>query len=488
MSNDNTKTLDSGLRTAIDKSVSNPVMFFFASGAMWLGVAVVLGIIAFIKFHSPSFLECIGALNTGRAYALHMNVFVYGWCFQAAFGTIIWLMSRLCRKELKSQLPILVGGHLWNVNVGLGALGILFGKGTGVPMMEFPVFTWVVFFFIYLLIAIPVFTQFRVRQGGHVYISQWYLLAALFLFPWIYSTGNIFVFVADGYGVMTAAIAAWYKSALILLFFMPVAIAAAYYVAPKVTSRPVYSYNLALLGFWALVIIGPWAGMQKLVGTPIPVWLPYIGAGATVLFFIPALTVGVNILMTLKGHYGIAMKSPSLRFSLIGVIALLGFGVLSLWLNMAGTLKIVQFTLAGYGMDMLALYGVFSMLMFGAIYFIVPRVTMREWLAPGFIKMHFYLSCYSIIAIVMGSVLGGYIQGLTQEDFTQPWIAATKATYAWDIFTTVTWICVLISNTFFALHLLLMWARLGRHSKHPTLLVGHHGESPHGPEGKVQTI
>jgi len=488
MSNDTTKSIDAGLRTAIDKSVSNPVMFFFTSGAAWLGVAIILGIISFIKFSAPSFLEGFGALNTGRAYALHLNVFVYGWCFQAAFGAIIWLMSRLCRKELKSTLPILVGGHLWNLNVALGVIGVLLGKGTGVPLMEFPAFTWIIFFFLYLFIVVPVFMQFRVREGGHVYISQWYLLAALFLFPWIYGTANVFIFVAEGYAVMAQAIAAWYKSALILLFFVPVAISVAYYVAPKVTGRPVYSYNLALLGFWALVFVGPWAGMQKLTGAPIPVWLTYVGAGAAVLFFVPAITVGLNIIMTLKGHFGTAMKSPSLRFSLIGAISLIGMGVLSLWLNTPSVIKNVQFSHTGYGFDMLALYGVFSMLMFGAIYFIVPRVTMREWLAPVFIKMHFYLSCYSIVAIVMGSILGGYLQGLAQEDFTQSWINATKAVFAWDVFTTVTWICVFVSNTFFSIHLLLMWARLGRHSKHPTLLTGHHGDSPHGPDGKVQTL
>jgi len=488
MSNDSTQSIDSGLRTAIDKSVSNPVMFFFTSGAAWLAVSIALGVFASIKFHTPTFFEGFGALSTGRAYAAHINVLIYGWCFQAAFGTIIWLMSRLCRKELKNTLCILVGGHMWNVGVGLGLFALLLGKGTGVPWMEFPVFSWVIFLVCYLLIAVPCFVQFRIREGGHVYISQWYLLAALFLFPWIYGTANIFVFVIDGYSVMSTAVAAWFKSALVLLFFIPVAISAAYYIAPKVTGRPVYSYNLALLGFWALVVIGPWAGMQKLTGAPIPVFLTYVGAGAAVLFFIPAITVGLNILMTLKGSGKLASSSPSLRFTAAGTIALVVMGVLGLWLNLPSVLQSVQFSLTGYGYEMLALYGVFSMIMFGAIYFIVPRITMREWLAPGFIRLHFNLSAYSVIAIVLGSILGGYLQGVAQDDFLQSWKIAAKAAFAWDWFNTVAWICILCSNIFFCLHLLLMWARLGRHSKHPTLLIEKHGGSPHGADGKVQTI
>ena len=488
MSQDATPSLDAGLRTAIDKSTSNPVMFFFTSGAAWLAVSILLGIFASIKFHTPTFMEGIGALTTGRAYAAHLNVLIYGWCFQAAFGTIIWLMSRLCRKEFKNSLTVLVAGHLWNATVALGLIGILLGNGSGVPFMEFPQFTWVIFLILYLFIAVPCFVQFRVRQGGHVYISQWYLLAALFLFPWIYGTANVLVFVAGGSAVMTAAVAAWFKSALILLFFVPVAIAAAYYLAPKVTGRPVYSYNLALLGFWALVIVAPWTGMQKLTGAPIPAFMTYVSAGATALFFLPALTVGSNILMTIKGHFDLAAKSPALRFTTAGVIGLLGLGLAGLWLNLPEVLKGTQFSLAGYGYDMLALYGVFSMIIFGAIYFIVPRVTGREWLAPGFIRLHFNLSAYSVIAIVMGSILGGYMQGAAQLDYLQSWMIATKAGYAWDVFNSFAWGCILISNIFFCFHLLLMWARLGRHSKHPTLLIEKHGSAPHGADGKVQNI
>ncbi len=489
MSNDSTKSIDAGLRTAIDKSVSNPVMFFFTSGAVWLAVSVLLGVFTSVKFHTPSFMECFGGLTTGRAYAAHINVLVYGWCFQAAFGTIIWLMSRLTRKEFKSSATVLVAGHLWNVCVGLSLVGILIGKSTGVPWMEFPKFSWVIFLILYLFIAVPVFTQFRVRQGGHVYISQWYLLAALFLFPWIYGTANIFVHVIEGSAVMAAAVASWYKFALIFLFFLPIAFSAAYYIAPKVTGRPVYSYNLALLGFWALVAIGPWMGMQELVGAPIPAFLPYVGATATILFFLPAITVGLNILMTIKGHETLAKQSPALRFTTAGTFGLLALGGFAIWLNLPSVMKGTQFTITGYGFEMLALYGVFSMLIFGAIYFIVPRVTQREWLAPGFIRLHFNISVYAVIAIVIGSILFGILlPGVAQEQFSASWKSSANANLASDWFNTVTWLCALIANVFFCFHLALMWARLGRHSKHPTLLVDHHGGSAHGADGKVQNI
>lgn len=487
MSDQLSNSLDSRLRTAIDKSVSNPVMFFFTSGAAWLAVAVFLGIIASVKAHWPSFMEDFGALSTGRAYVAHLNVLIYGWCFQAAFGAIIWLMARLCRKPSTQPGTILVAGHLWNVGVTIGLLGILLGGGTGVPFMEFPVASHAIFFICYVLISIWSFVQFRVREGGHVYVSQWYILAALFLFPWIYGTANMFIFAFDGHPVMTAGIAAWFKSAIMLLFFIPVAIASAYYIAPKVTGRPVYSYNLALFGFWALIAVGGWAGMQKLTGAPIPPQLTYIGAGAAIFFFIPAVTVGLNILMTIGSHGELAKQSPSLRFISAGIIALVAMGALGIFLNLPSVQQGVQFSISGYGYEMLGLYGVFTMCMFGAIYFIVPRITMREWLSTRFIKMHFNLSTYGIIAVVLGSILGGYLQGDAQQAWDQPWSNAATSTFFVHIFNTFAWIFVLISNLFFCFHLLLMWARLGRRSNHPTLLTEKHGGTPHGPEGKIQT-
>ena len=139
-------------------------------------------------------------------------------------------------------------------------------------------------------------------------------------------------------------------------------------------------------------------------------------------------------------------------------------------------------------MDILGLYGVFSLCAFGAIYFIVPRITRREWLSRRFIRWHFYLSLYGVASIVMCAVVGGVFQGQGTEDLTQPFLTGARfaSAYGWGI--TLAWGFLLLANLFFCLHLLLMWARLGRRSSHPTLLHKHHAESPHGPEGEIDNI
>ena len=476
-------------RAEIDRSLRHPVMFFFTSGAAWLAVAILLGIVSSAKVHSPGFLDGCSWLTYGRVQPAHLNALIYGWGCQAAFGTLVWLMSRLSRQTCRAAGIILTAGHIWNVAISLGVIGILTGHGTGVPWMEMPVFAWVPMLLSYGLIAIWSMIQFKVRPAGHVFISQWYALAALICFPWVFATAHIMVFGFSGSPLMAAAINAWYRSALLFLFFTPTAIAAAYYLVSKVTGRPIYSYTLSLLGFWSLAIIAPWAGMQKLAGAPIPNFLPYLGAAATILIAIPAIAVGVNLLKTAAASPETVAHSPSLRFTLAGIVGLLVTGAACVFLNVPPILQATQFTLSGYGFDILALYGFFSFIAFGMIYFVVPRITRREWLSSRLIKMHFYISIYGVLFVALIALFGGVMQGQAQEDYAQPWENAMTYAYPYAVATTLAWCFLLFSNVFFFLHLTLMWLRLGRRSSHPTLLGGHHAESLHdsihGPEGDI---
>jgi len=379
---------DVELRASIDRSLRHPVMFFFTSGAAWLAVAIILGLVASVKKHNPEMLGWIPLMDAGIADMAHRSAMIYGWGMQAAFGLIIWLMARLSRKECTAVGPILFAGHVWNAAVAVGVICILLGQGSGIQYMEFPLPVWPILILCYIGITVWSLVQFQVRDAGHVYVSQWYLLASLLWFPWIAVTAFLFVFVFEGNPLMATAIASWFKGSLFLLFFLPTALASAYYLAPKVTGRPVHSYNLAIFGFWALAFLGPWAGMQKLVGAPIPQFLPYMGAAAMVLILIPAIAVGFNILKTIQGHGDVVSESPSLRFTLCGIVLFMIYGVLSFLLHNVPAMKMTQFSYSGYGFDMLGLYGVFSICAFGGIYFIVPRIMRREWLSRRFINWH----------------------------------------------------------------------------------------------------
>jgi cytochrome c oxidase cbb3-type subunit 1 len=226
--------------------------------------------------------------------------------------------------------------------------------------------------------------------------------------------------------------------------------------------------------------------MQKLTGAPIPFFLPYMGAAAAVLIGIPTIAIAVSTLRTMASEPGKFASSPALRFTATGVVCMLVLGISSSFSNLPNsTLPLTQFSITQYGMDILAIYGCFSFVMFGAIYFIVPRITRREWLSKRFIKMHFLFSMYGVIAVAVLSVLGGMLHGQGQENFKFTWDSAVASAYPYQMATLIAWCFVLFSNVFFFAHLLLMWMRLGRRSSHPTLLGHAHLDSPHGPEGDI---
>ena len=482
MSSATTNTQDTLVRSGIDRSLRHPVMFFLMCGSAWLAFAILLGVIASVKTGSPGFLGHCGFLTYGRIYPAHVNALVYGWGMQTAFAVILWLMGRLTRRECTMTAAILTAGHVWNLTIGLGVIGILSGFGTGMPWMEFPPFVWPVLLGCYCVSLVGPFIQYRVRPEERKNIAQWYLLAAVIWFPWIYLTANILLHCVPGHPVMGAAINAWFRSALVFLFFTPVALGTASYLAPKVTGNPLYSDSLAKLGFWSLAVIGPWAGMQKLTGAPIPYFLPYLGGAATALFFIPALAAAVNTIRTMWVSREVLTVSPTLRFTLAGMVALVLLGVSAVILNLPDSmLPATQFSFSGYGFEILALYGFFGFVMFGATYFIVPRVTCREWISRRLIRWHFLSSLYGILIIIIITLIGGFQQGLSQESWNLPWMKAVEAGTSIATAITFAWCMILVSNLFFFLHLTLMWLRLGRRGYQPTLLACSSGNtSPAG--------
>lgn len=479
---------DTNLRFGIDRSLRLPILFFFGSAAIWLLFASVLGLISATQSVYPTFLDFIPGFHYGRVFAAHWDSLIYGWAAQAGFAVMTWLMARLSRQKCRFAGIITAAGVVWNAAVGFGILAIFLGQGSGQPWMQMPENVYPILLIAYAIIGVCSFVSFRTRVGGHVYISQWYLLAALFWFPWVLGSCHIFVnFYSDG-GLVAAGINAWYRSAALFLFFTPIAIAISYYLAPKVTGRPVYSYNLGMLGFWILAIVGPWSGLEKIFGAPYATFFQYAGAAATIAFMIPACAVGFNILMTLKSHQKTASESPALLFTGAGIVGLLTFAFLGLLINLPFALPFTNFSVGEYAYELTGVYGFFSLCMFGAIYFIIPRMTSREWVFSKAIKYHFFLNLYGIafIALFCG-LLAPFMHGLELDSLKSSSysIAGKVLPYSWSYL--LGWVMILAANLIFCAHLFLMLAFLGRRSSHPTLLHSHSPHSPHGQEGDISS-
>jgi cytochrome c oxidase cbb3-type subunit 1 len=460
-------------RATIDKSTRLPVLFFFTSAAVWLFVATILGLLASIKLVFPDFIRS-EYLTFGRVHPAFVNALVYGWAFQAGLGVMVWMMARLCRTELRNPVTLVVAGHFWNLGVLLGVVGILGNMGNlHMKLLEFPAMVWPILLVSYSLIVVWLVIMYAARRKGMVYISQWYILAACFSWPWIYLVANSLLNVMKKAGVAGPALASWYANNVIFLWMVPVGLSCAYFIIPKITSRPVHSYNLSTLAFWLLVALAPWSGAQELIGGPLPNWIPAVAGTAQILLLIPMLAVVLNHYQTMRGSNHLVGVSPSLRFSFFAAI---GYVVTCVMAAVLGSSALSRFTFLSYANDAVQLTGFymfFTMAMFGAIYFIVPRITGCEWVSGKRIRLHFWLSTYACIFMCFLLLVAGFSHGAGIDTWDRDYQTAVTFSGGYLPGRILMWLFLFAANAIFLHHLALMVMNRGRKAGEPTLIHSH---------------
>lgn len=463
-------------RAVIDRSVRWPVLFFFTSAAAWLFVATVFGFLSGLKLRVPGLWEDCSYMTYGRLFPVHMIALVYGWAMQAGFGVMIWLMARLTRNELRNPVTIVVAGHLWNFGVLLAVIAVWAGFGRSMPWLDFPGWVAPVLFIAYLMVVLWLVPMFRARRAGEIYISEMFLLGAMVWFPWIFVT-SVMLTGDAGSAVMSAGTNGWYIANLIFFWFFPIALASAYYLIPKIAGRPIYSYPLSKVGFWSLAILAGWTGFNRFLGGPFPAWIPAVSGAATIFLVAAVLATAVNFSKTLKGKEKLWEYSPALRFTMFGALMLVLYAVLGAVSSFFTFSKVLQFSHFVIGLDTLAVYGVFSMMMFGAIYYIVPRITGCEWPSANLIGKHFWFSAYGIGTVVLTMLVGGFAQAGQMNQWDASFILSVEVANGWVVGRTVAWFLIAFSNLGFFYQLALMFIGQGRRTAGPTLMHGEPGQA-----------
>ena len=401
--------------TAIDRSLQVPVLLFFGSAITWLLVSLALSLVASIKMHEPSFLSGHAFDTYGRVRPAATDALLYGWLSSAGIGVGLWLTARLSRARLIHGGLLTAAWGLWNLGITLGTFGILNGESTSFEWLEYPRYVSILLTIAYAFIAAWALLMFHARpRGESVFISQWYVLAAFLWFPWVYATANLFMLFLPVQASAGIPVNWWFVHNLSGLWFTPLALAAAYYLVPKIVGRPIHAYGLAFIAFWALVFTTSWRGGQSLIGGPVPAWMVSVGIGAAILSVVPLLIVGNNLLGTLRERPDAVGWSPSLRFIYVSILSFLGGGGLNILLATRTVSHSLHFTLVEVAGSELTLYGFVSMAFFGAIYYITPRLTGWDWASSNLIRAHFWLTLsglgLSLAVLAMAGVLQGYGQ------------------------------------------------------------------------------
>src|SRR5471030_2598689 len=175
----------------IDAPCRVPLLALFGGAALWLVVGLVLALIASLTFHKPEMFANCPLLTYGHVQPAANDAVLYGFCIPAALGVMLWIFARLSQTELVLPLVPIVAANIWHLGVFVGIVAILIGDSTGFMWLEFPRGSSVLLFAAFLLIAISATATFGQRKERELHPSQWFLLASLLWFPWIYSTANL---------------------------------------------------------------------------------------------------------------------------------------------------------------------------------------------------------------------------------------------------------------------------------------------------------
>jgi cytochrome c oxidase cbb3-type subunit 1 len=287
---------------------------------------------------------------------------------------------------------------------------------------------------------------FRLERTLHP--SHWFLVAALLWFPWIYSSSNIFLVAMPVRGVAQAVIDLWFGNNLLFVWFSLVGLGVGFYFLSKLTGRPLKTYFYALYVFWTLILFGTWCGIPA--GSPFPAWIPSLSALAGWLLFIPLLGVLIIFAQTLWGAPGCESRGGPLCYVKIGLVAFI-VSAFSLHLTSANPafIQLTEFTWFGQAQAQLEIFGFLSMILFGAIYYIMPRALGFEFLFPKFPKIHFWFYFLGVILFVIPLAGAGIAQGLHfyKPEAALPWLMASKLGLT----------LILIGNLLFAVNIFAMF-------------------------------
>jgi cytochrome c oxidase cbb3-type subunit 1 len=402
----NAPTNGSAEVTAIDTNARAPLLFLLGSGIVWLVVSGVLALITSIQLHSPHFLQDCSWLTYGRAEAMRETAFVYGWLANAGLAIALWTLGRLGSTPLRAANWTLFGAGFWNLGITVGLVGIAIGDMTSFSLLQLPAYVQPLMLFAYGAMSVAGVLAWADRRHDMTFASQWYALAALFLFPWLLSAAQVVLIWTPVRGTLQAVAAGWYAQGAWTLWLAPLALTAAYYLVPKLTGKVLPSYEFASLGFWTLVFIGAWTGGRHLIGGPVPIWVSTMGIVTSFLLLFHYFVVVLNLRVVIGG------TGTVLKFVRFGLVAYVLGGVLDALTSFRSVAVETQFTLLVSAQQQLALYGGISMIFFGAITFMVPSLTGVAWASSALSVGHRVTVKGGLLILLASLVVGGWTQAV----------------------------------------------------------------------------
>jgi cytochrome c oxidase cbb3-type subunit I/II len=403
---------------------------FVAATLFWGAFGMLAGVWLALELAEWRFNLGLKHLTFGRLRPLHTNAVIFAFGGNAIFAGVYYSMQRLLKARPFSDVLSWIHFWGWQIGILIGGVGFLFGVTTGKEYAELEWQMDLAVALVWIVFAVNFFGTILRRREKHLYVALWFYMGTVVTITVLHVVNSLSVPVSltKSYpiyaGVQDALVQWWYGHNAVGFFLTTPFLGIMYYFVPKAADRPVYSYRLSVMHFWALVFLYIWAGPHHLHYTALPDWAQSLGMVFSVMLLAPSWGGMLNGLLTLRGAWHKLRTDTVLKF----FAASITFYGMSTFEGPLMSIKSVN-ALSHYtdwtvGHVHSGALGWVALLVFGMIYWLAPRLWSRPLHSQALADAHFWTALVGILFYIVSMWIAGITQGLMWKEFTQDGLLA----------------------------------------------------------------
>lgn len=403
----------------------NRIVKWFAYATMlWSLVGMLVGLLAAFQLVFPALNFDLAQTTFGRIRPVHTNAIIFAFVGNGIFMGVYYSLQRLCKARMFSDVLSKIHFWGWQLIIVLAAVTLLAGYTTGKEYAELEWPIDILITIIWVVFGWNMFGTILKRRERHLYVAIWFYIATFVTvavlhlvnsFELPYSWIKSYSWYA---GMQDALVQWWYGHNAVAFFLTTPYLGLMYYFMPKAAERPVYSYRLSIIHFWALIFLYIWAGPHHLLYTALPDWAQSLGVVFSVMLIAPSWGGMINGLLTLRGVWDKVREDVVLKFMVVAVTA---YGMATFegpMLSFKNINAIAHFTDWIVAHVHVGALGWNGFLTFGILYWLIPRIFKTDLYSKSMANTHFWLGTLGILLYAVPMYWAGWTQSLMWKEFT----------------------------------------------------------------------
>ena len=403
----------------------NKIVRDFAIATMVFGVVgMLVGVIIATQLFLPALNLGLPFTTFSRLRPLHTNAVIFAFVGNAIFMSVYYSLQRLCKAPMFS--PTLSRVHFWGWQLIIVAAAVTLPLGFTTSKeyaeLEWPIDIGIAL--VWIMFGINMFGTIIKRRERHMYVAIWFYIATWVTVTVLHVVNSIELPVSflKSYpvyaGVQDALVQWWYGHNAVAFFLTTPYLGMMYYFLPKAADRPVFSYRLSIVHFWALIFLYIWAGPHHLLYSALPDWAQSLGTVFSVMLLAPSWGGMLNGLLTLRGAWDKVRESAVLKFMVVAVTA---YGMATFegpMLSIKSVNALSHFTDWTIAHVHVGALGWNGFLTFGILYWLIPRLYNTKLYSEKLANYHFWIGFLGILIYALPLYFAGILEGLMWKEFT----------------------------------------------------------------------